>query len=523
MAVAITLTYNPYIPQLSVLINGKQPPEYSHLVQFADEDIWMWHSKIWDVLYLELRDNFYVQFIGTYEDAEIIKYHCALYEHCIGFEFNDFIINISLQKRLGALNQYLKNNNTISYSRTIIDATFILPQSMQLFLEDIAGIDIGNLFCSTRIQTSNGRLKHFENTTNAYLFVLASNISEGLDYVKKFTSSNPIFLIYVGEKNNLHQICEGSIVYETTKENLISTVFRCFLWLPLIKAFRWCYSSVSKSTVPTDELKIISAIEPLIKIAVDTKIEVGKSNPIQITYEPPVKVPPRVTFKVLNEAIASTDDICVFGRQPGTTRLEAYCYGSKQPFETIVLNVIKRNRIKKIILSEDELVLGIGDTQKLQCDFSPTDADNVNSISWSSTDESIISIDKNGTLRCIAKGTCRIICSAENVSAQCQCEVKPYLQNLSVTLPENKDLLLLEPMQEFELLIDRFPNDSIDAQTTINSSDCNIANVIGNRIIAKNAGTATITISNSSKRKSISFSVNVSKKKVGFFKSLFGH
>lgn len=523
MAVTITLTYNPYIPQFSVLINGKQPPEYSHLVQYVDEDIWVWHSEIWDVLYLELRDNFYVQFIGTSADAEIVKYYCSMYEHYIGFEFIDFMINNSLQKRLGALNQYLKKNEIVSYNRTIIDATFILPPDMQVFLEDVTNIDIGNLFCATRIQTANGKLKHFEDTVNSYLFVLTSNIQEGLVCAKKVISNNPIFVICVGEENKLCQVDESVVVYETTNENLMSTIFNCFLWLPLVKAFRVCYTSVLKVIDYTDDFKLLSATEPIIKISVDEKIEVGKSNPIRITYEPQVKKPPKVTFKVLNETIASTDDICIFGKQSGTTRLEAYCYGSKKPFETIVLNVFKRNRIRKLILNDDELVLGIGDTYKLQCDYSPADADNAHSISWSSTDKSVISIDKNGTIRCLDKGTCRIICTAENVSAQCKCEVKPYLQNMSVSLPENMDSLSLEPMQEYELLIDKVPSDSIDAQTTVSSSDCNIANVIGNRIIAKNLGTATITISNSTKRKTISFSVSVSGKKVGFFKSLFGH
>lgn len=330
-------------------------------------------------------------------------------------------------------------------------------------------------------------------------------------------------MIYVGKENKVCQVNEFAVVYETTNENLMSTIFDCFLWLPLVKAFRLCYTSVLKTTDYTDDFKLISAIEPIIKISVDEKIEVGKSNPIRITYEPPVRKPPKVTFKVLNETIASTDGICIFGKQPGTTRLEAYCYGAKKPFETFSLNVFKRNRIRRLILSDDELVLGIGDTYKLQCDYSPVDADNAHSISWLSTDKSVISIDKNGTMRCLAKGACRIICTAENVSAQCKCEVKPYLQDMSVSLPENMDLLLLEPMQEYELLIDKVPNDSIDAQTTVSSSDCNIANVIGNRIIAKNSGTATITISNSTKRKTVSFSVSVSKKKVGFLKSLFGH
>ena len=36
----VQVKYNPYIPRLSILIDGKQPSEFSQLVQYSDEDIW---------------------------------------------------------------------------------------------------------------------------------------------------------------------------------------------------------------------------------------------------------------------------------------------------------------------------------------------------------------------------------------------------------------------------------------------------------------------------------------------------
>lgn len=523
MAVMITLTYNPYVPQLRVLIDGKHPPEYSCLIQYADEDIWIWHNKILNMIYSELRDDFYIRFIGSPLDAEILKYHCNIHENCIGFEVVEFVIKDSLQKRLGTLNQFLKKNDIVSYTRTIFDALFVIPQNMQMYMEDIASIDINNLFCSTYVRIFNEKDRKFDNTANAYLFVLSLDVSEGLELISKFNSMNPIFLIYVGKRTKIIQVTDTVVVCETTENNLISTIFNCFLWLPLVKAFRACYSSVQKSLGQIDTLKKIIAVDPIIKISVETKLEVGKSNPIRVTFEPPVKFPPRISFKVLNEMIASTDDIAIYGKQVGSTKLEAYYYGSRKPFETFIIEVFKRNRIKKLILSDDELVLGIGDTKRIYCDYSPVDADNVQSITWSSTDESVVSVEKNGLLKCHNEGICRIICTAENVSAQCQCKVKPYLQEIKITLPDDKDTLTLEPMQEYDLPIIVTPNDSIDSQLLISSSDYNIANVIGNKIIAKNAGEAIITISNVTKRKTIRFSIVVAKKKISFFKALIGH
>ena len=85
MATQINMQYNPYLPRLTVLIDGKQPSEYSRLTQFADEDIWKWHSEILNVLYNEVRDEFFVIFTGTEWSIDIMKFECEQNLHCIGF------------------------------------------------------------------------------------------------------------------------------------------------------------------------------------------------------------------------------------------------------------------------------------------------------------------------------------------------------------------------------------------------------------------------------------------------------
>lgn len=55
MATNVQIQFNPFQQQLNILIDGKQLSEYSCLIQFADEDIWQWHSEILDALYNELQ------------------------------------------------------------------------------------------------------------------------------------------------------------------------------------------------------------------------------------------------------------------------------------------------------------------------------------------------------------------------------------------------------------------------------------------------------------------------------------
>ena len=78
------------------------------------------------------------------------------------------------------------------------------------------------------------------------------------------------------------------------------------------------------------------------------------------------------------------------------------------------------------------------------------------------------------------------------------------------------------PMQELNLKIKTIPNDSIDGKIVVKSSDCGIVNVVGQKLLAKNKGEATITVSNATNRITKVFKVIVGKPKKGFFQKLFG-
>ena len=150
MATNVQIQFNPFQQQLNILIDGKQLSEYSCLIQFADEDIWQWYSEILDALYNELQDNFLLTFIGTETDSEIMRFACEKSNYCLKYTPRLPTVNRSLQKRLGELNQLMKNQKNILCKKTIIEAKFIIPNKYQDCLEDILSIDIRNLFCEVK-------------------------------------------------------------------------------------------------------------------------------------------------------------------------------------------------------------------------------------------------------------------------------------------------------------------------------------------------------------------------------------
>ena len=124
MASLVELQYNPYVPRLKVLINGKQPSDYSRLIQYSNEDIWQWCNEILDVIYSEIRDDFVVSFTGYKSDADLLTFAAKRSPYCLGVKQQEYVVNEPLQKRLGKINQFIKNSGNTSYKKTVVRASF---------------------------------------------------------------------------------------------------------------------------------------------------------------------------------------------------------------------------------------------------------------------------------------------------------------------------------------------------------------------------------------------------------------
>lgn len=515
----VELKYNPYIPDLSVLINGNKSSSFSSLVQYSDEDIMLWYDKILDTIYAEIRNEFIVVFVGTQADAEIMERTCREHRACVGFRKKDFSVAEPLQNRMKKLNQYIKNNGKTRYAKTIIDIVFIIPKQMKKYQDNILELDVKNLFCSVRVSTI-GFFSEYCEKDDSFLFLITNSDRVGLEELKRFKTSKIKFVLVVGEEQGLISVENGCWIYGTTDDMMFNAIFMCLLQSPLMFAFRKCVNSFIKED-NDDEFKKIYTVEPIIKVDVEDKIEVGRSAKLNVLFDPPTKNAHELIYKMTNEKVAVFDGLCVSAKQEGTTSLEVYINGESKPAFTKKIHTYKRNRINKIILDDDSLLLGLGDYKRLSLEYFPVDADNANTIAWKSSDENIIKVDKNGMIEAVGIGSCRVICTAENVSAQCKCQVKARLKSISTDLEIEDNVLRVEPMTEINFNIKTFPDDCIDDSLTIETSNYAVANVVNTTLYAKERGEATITIKNVNGRISEMFLVVVKKNKHSFFKSLF--
>lgn len=507
--VKVELTYNPYVPRLSITLDGREPDSYSRLIQYCDEPIYSWCDSIVDDVAAELRRDFSIEFVGLATHAALLRAAASRCDGCRDFREYRFEIDTPVNVRMGKLNQLLKANRNIRHSCCNVHVAFVVADSYAAAARSLESLAIANEYCLVTtefVRLSEVSASRFDAGT--YVILLSDSDS---DISRMPMTSRPAFQARCGEADKIEGLLGGG-VRVTSSIDIMDAVTTCLLDAPLTDAYVTCLGSLGDTKLPQE----LRAIEPTVTVRLNNKIELQRSNPIRLIVSPEGKRPPRVRFRVLDEQVAEADGLAVFGRKVGRTTLEAYYAGESIPFETIPVEVFRRNRITELILSDRSVAVGIGSRRRVSLEYVPEDADNASCIRWASTNPSIATVSSDGTIVAKNEGICDIIVSAEGVTAKCRCVAMPYLQELTVTMPLVKDddgSYLMYPMQEASLEVFKVPSESIDGTLEVKSSAYDVVNVVGTTAIAKNSGDATLFISNVTGSKKATLRIRVNKQR----------
>lgn len=493
MSSYVEIIFNPYSSTTQILINGNSPSEYSSLIQYMNEPLYRWCEELFELLYNEINDKYSVLFIGRKFDADILRILASKNEYCTSFAHKEFMIDTSLQKRMILLNNVLKQYK-FDISKFKVDTDFIIEDTnYSTYIKDI---EIKNKFCFVDKHTySLDEYNHSDNPSE-YLFLICSdfNILSKISIKAKCG-----FALKVGVKTEIKGFRNNVCFVEFKKEEFFDIVFNCFFFAPLCEAFVKCIQILDndRNIVFSDGFRILMATTPLVKVEIPDNIELNRSSPIRVYTEPQTAEPPEITFEYDRNGIVNCNNQRIEGLREGVVNILIYEKGSKQPFALKQVKVIKRNRITSLLLSDKEIIMGEDDKMQLTASYFPENADNANTIEWLSTDTTIATVSKNGKVHALSVGKCQLICSAGNISARMNLEVKPYLKDLILeNIPESQ-FLEITLDDDIDLSINPFPRNAIDKKYTVSSSNTMIINVIGNKLHPVSLGEAEVTVVNS--------------------------
>ena len=219
-------------------------------------------------------------------------------------------------------------------------------------------------------------------------------------------------------------------------------------------------------------------------------LDMGQSQTLQWQFNPSnTQYGTTVTFSSSDISIADVDfNGKITARGAGTATITA----TTNYFTTATCQVTVNPMLAtSISLNQSAMNLTVGSSQRLMATVMPANASN-KTVTWSSSDESIATVDANGNVTGITTGLATITATTNdgsNLSTSCAVTVSGITAN---AIRLDKTELEMSAGQSYKLTATVLPAGA-SQRVTWSSSDPSVARVVGGTVYAQDMGECLIT------------------------------
>nr|WP_295680528.1 Ig-like domain-containing protein [uncultured Lachnoclostridium sp.] len=225
----------------------------------------------------------------------------------------------------------------------------------------------------------------------------------------------------------------------------------------------------------------VTVLQPTTGIKLSSKeetIRVGDVLELEATVLPEGKVSQDVTWSSSNESVAKVDK---YGRVTGVAGgITLIMVESEDGFKEYC-TVTVEEYVKEIKLNETYYKLGLGKTFQLVATIEGKTASN-KELRWTSSNKSIVSVDKNGKIKGLKLGTATItVYATDGSGAEASCTVR--VSRLVTSIDLNTNYITLVQGKSYNLKATVKPDNATYKKPLYSSSNSNIAIVNKNGVI----------------------------------------
>ena len=253
-------------------------------------------------------------------------------------------------------------------------------------------------------------------------------------------------------------------------------------------------------------VSVTAAVES-IELEKEINLDVGTTATLTPTFVPANATDKKVTWVSSNPDVASVSNKgVVSGKTVGTATITcAAASGAKAS-----CNVHVVNPVTGIKLSEKSLVVSAGETKKLTATVTPDNATD-KSVTWTSSDEKVATVSKDGSVKGVAGGKCTITAKTNSGGKTATCSVSVTQGVSGIHFEKERETMYESETLTLEPVIT--PITATDTKVTWKSSDTKVANVNASGVVtARAAGTAIITATTADGGFSDSVTITVTKR-----------
>lgn len=248
--------------------------------------------------------------------------------------------------------------------------------------------------------------------------------------------------------------------------------------------------TVDGGLTATCKVSVVTLAQEITFDCTELEIYNGESYTLQATVLPEDTSNKSLSWASSNTAVATVDENgTITPVKAGTTTITATSMDGTGIKCSCQVTVLQRS--ESITLDAESAFLYIGDKKQLTATILPADATN-QKVVWSSSDDTIASVDQEGLVTALKVGKVQITATAEEgaLKAVCEVEVAAFVSGIKF----DKNELELYNGDTYTLQASILPEDANNKTLSWSSSSPTIATVDENgTITAITAGTATIT------------------------------
>lgn len=239
-------------------------------------------------------------------------------------------------------------------------------------------------------------------------------------------------------------------------------------------------------------VKVVTPVSGIKITASTNQVYNTKSLKLTAQVSPSTASNKAVTWSSSNTKIATVSSSgVVYGVGSGSAYI--YCKSADGGYTAkFKITVLQKTEVTGVKLNVSEKCIYKGSSYQLTSTVSPSKA-TFKDVTYSSTDTKVVTVDKNGLVTAVGKGTAYVVCrSADNKAVFARCLFTVKVKTTGVSL--NKKSFSIYRTKSYTLKATVLPSDATNKNVTWTSSNAKIASVSSDGVVKAVApGTAVIT------------------------------
>ncbi|MDD2299136.1 MAG: Ig-like domain-containing protein [Fermentimonas sp.] len=502
----VTLTYNPYLPELRITINGRKLSDYSALMEYRH----VWFTEWCEIFFLEImkevNDAYSLTFVGGEFESEIMEKLAANDRNCVSFTYSEPVINMSVYERMAELERLDEERSDLELlsvalwdqNQTLVDAMFEILDEAEVFTFDSSE----EMVCEdcSLVRIILGKVNDLTDLAGAFdvgIALAETYPNDDLMYQLK-TLGRDCFVFVIGAATEFINKEDNVFLYTVDVDNITDCLMKVIAGKGICRILSEQAYGIQKrfehrdsliSETEEKQLASLCQIEPFYKISVPSSMYKGRTQTIEI-LEIPFIGSAEYTFETSDKGIVSFSNMDMKAISEGKTLVSVYRVGNPEPIKVFLIEVCDQTLIQEIRIFPKTKYLAVGMQEALEVSFVPTNAVNIDEIKWLTSDDGVAKVD-GGNIVGLGCGKCKITASTDETKTEVDVIVQPHISD--IICPTSYIELPSGEQKEWKYKVE--PEDCYEKDLIkVWCSDETIATYRSGYIIGKRPGTTNISI-----------------------------